>query len=98
MHQCRVGDVFEFVQPLQRNELERETLLVPYKHSHDLIAEQFYNNADDDEMLTIPSYQPQEDTFMSLLHVALKIMRDLIAQPRHNGFTVDEDTAIKCVP
>ena len=78
--------------------LKVKHILVPYKYSHDLIAEQFYNNADDDEIVTIPSYQPQEDTFMSLLHVALKIMRDLIAQPRHNGFTVDEDTAIKCVP
>ena len=70
--QYRVGDVFQFIQPLQCNKLERETLLVPYKYSHDLIAAQFYHNADDDEMLTIPSYQQQEDTFKSLLHVALK--------------------------
>ena len=49
-------------------------------------------------MLTIPSYQHQDNAFLTLIHVALQIRGDVIATPGHEGFDVTEAAAIDCVP
>ncbi len=97
----RVGDLFQFVQPLTRDISEREPLLVPHKYSHEIIADSFYqgtHGTNDVELLSIAHYEPQEDDFLSLIHVALKIRRELIDTPGHQGFEVSKDAAVSCVP
>jgi len=43
-------------------------------------------------------YEPNDDITLSLIHVALKIRRDMIATPGHKSFSVSENEAITCVP
>ena len=37
-------------------------------------------------MLTLPKYDPQDDMFLSLIHVALKIRGDMMATPGRQDF------------
>ncbi|CAB3980960.1 Hypothetical predicted protein [Paramuricea clavata] len=94
-----LGSLFEFVQPLERNKLEREPLLIfPRKYSHDVLADYYYSTISNHDMLTMPTYQHDDDAFRSLIHVALQIWGDVIAIPGHEGLDVAEATAIDCVP
>ena len=45
-------------------------------------------------MLTTPHYKPQENDFLSLIHVALKRRRELMDTPGHQGFDDSEEAAI----
>ena len=51
-----------------------------------------------DESVTMPTCVPQEDIFLSLVHVALNIRRDLMKSPGHEGFGIFEQYAIDCIP
>lgn len=53
---------------------------------------------EDESEKTLPQYVPTDDSFLSLVHVALKIRQELIETPGHKGFSVSEDDAIACVP
>ena len=95
----RFGSLFEFVQPLERNKLEREQLLISQKYSHDILADYYYSTiSNDDDMLSMPTYQHDDDTFLSLIHIALQIRSDVIVTPGHEGLDVAEAAAIDCVP
>ena len=97
----RVGDLFQFVQPFTRDTSEREPLLVPHKYSNEIIADSFYQStyaSSDEEMSSFAHYEPPEDDFLSLIHVALKIRRELIDTPGHQGFEVSDEVAVSCVP
>ena len=58
--------------------------------------------ATEDELLetqNILKYHPaQEDEFLSLVHIALKIRGDMVAKAGHKGLSVSEDGAIACIP
>ena len=77
---ARLGALFKFVQPLERDKYEREPILVPYQYCHQVLAEKLYDSSveDKDEMLTMPSFKQQEDDFLSMIHIALKIRRDVV--------------------
>jgi hypothetical protein len=51
---------------------------------------------EDDEGLTMPNYDPKDNFFLQLVHVALKIRGDLIGIDGHVGPSVSEDDAINC--
>jgi hypothetical protein len=53
---------------------------------------------EEDERLTMPNYDPKDNFFLQLVHVALKIRGDLIGMDSHVGLIVSEDDAINCVP
>ena len=46
----------------------------------------------------MPTYEPHEDIFLSLVHVALKIRGDLMEEPGLQSLSVSEQDAIDCVP
>ena len=49
--------------------------------------------------LTIPTYQPQEeDEFLSMIHIALKLRSDILSHPAYEGVNASKEEAIKCVP
>ena len=80
--------------------LPREPLLVPHKYSNEIIADSFYQSthaSSDEEMSSFAHYEPPEDDFLSLIHVALKIRRELIHTPGHQGFEVSDEVAVSCV-
>ena len=71
-------------------------MLVPIKFSH-IPVSQVLNQQTQSEPAT-PVYQPDErDDFLSMVHVALKLRSDIIAQPSHQGLNVCKDDAIACV-
>jgi len=51
-----------------------------------------------DEPSMIPKYQPPDNEFTEMVHVALKLTGDILAHPKHTGFVVTEDGMIECVP
>ena len=44
------------------------------------------------------TYQPEDDGFLEMVHVALKLRSDIKAQPVYEGFSISEDEAITCIP
>ena len=67
----------------------RESLLIPIKCANLAVSQL---------LLTMPTYEPNEDIFLFLVHVALKIRGDLMEAPGHRGFGISEQDAIDCVP
>jgi hypothetical protein len=92
--QLQVSNFITFVQPVG-GPAERETLLFPSKFVGVAISQLSEEN---DEKLTMPRYEPQDDIFLSLVHVALKLRGDLTARPGHIGFGVTEQNAFNCIP
>ncbi|XP_063763531.1 uncharacterized protein LOC134880508 [Eleginops maclovinus] len=78
---------------------ERKTILIPTKYANTVANTAVLEMMDEDESeKTLPQYVPTDDSFLSLVHVALKIHQELIETPGHKGFSVSEDDAIACVP
>ena len=77
----RLGNVMDCVQPLKKSPSERQSLLIPTKFANVALSKLANERADTDDLLTMPRYEPQEDIFLSLPHVALKIRRDLMDEP-----------------
>ena len=89
------------VRPLEENLDQinmRKTMLIPtkYQHTGDTAVLQMKEIEETEE--TLPQYVPQDDIFLSLVHVALKIRGDMMQTPGHKGFSVSEDQAIPCIP
>ena len=82
------------------NTAERQTLLIPFKFQTEKVFETTVQTEDDLlETLNIPSYHPeQEDEFLSLIYVALKIRGDMVTKAGHKGLSVSEYDAIGCIP
>jgi hypothetical protein len=87
--QNRLGDEYQFLRPLYRSICERKTLLIPHTYSQHVLGELHYQRA---------NYDPKDNFFLQLVHVALKIRGDLIGMDGHVGLSVSEDDAINCVP
>ena len=93
-----LGNLMDCVQPLERSPSERLSLLIPTKYANIAVSKLANESADTDDLLTMPTYKPHEDIFLSLVHVALKIRGDLMEKPGLEGLGVSEQDAIDCVP
>ena len=72
-------------------------MLVPIKFCHIPVSQVLNQQAQSNS--TIPIYQPEgKDDFLSMVHVALKLRSDILAQPVHQGLNVCTEDAIACVP
>ena len=90
---------FHFFQPLNVDPSKRQTLLIPTQYQSHAVSRLAHENEFDGEDISIPSYQPeQDDIFLSLVHVALKIRGDLLAKPGHKGLSVSEKDEAECIP
>ena len=94
----RLGNAMDCVQPPEKSPSERQSLLIPTKFANVALSKLANERADTDDLLTMPRYEPQEDIFFSLLHVALKICRDFMEEPGLQSVRVSEEDAIDCVP
>ena len=74
---------------------KRVTILIPTKYQNTTVL-QMKDVQETEE--TLPQYVPQDDIFLSLVHVALKIRKDMMETSGHKGFSVSEDEAIPCIP
>ena len=92
-----VADVYDFVLLRDQVVSEHQTVLVPIKFCHIPVSQVLNQQAQSSPI--IPSYQPDEkDDFLSMVHVALKLRSDILAQPAHQGLNVCTEDAIACVP
>ena len=46
----------------------------------------------------LPLYKPDDDIFLSLIHVALKLRGDILSHPAYTGFDVSQQAAVSCIP
>ena len=86
------------VQPLEKSPSERLSLPIPTKFANVAVSKLANERADIDDLLTMPTYEPHKDIFLSLVHVALKIRGDLMEEPGLQSLSVSEQDAIDCVP
>ena len=90
-----ISNFFEFVVMHNQAVEDRQTLLVPTKYGHVPISKLI---AEDEDAHTMPAYQPVDDLFLEMVHVAFKLRSEIMAQPPYEGFNISEDEAISCVP
>ena len=88
-------NIYQFHQPLDRDISDRHMLLIPTKFKHTLSAAA--TQVDSDEFL-MPTYQPNNSEFHSIVHAALQIRKDLTNTPGHKGLKVSKDGAKKVIP
>ena len=96
--QSHLQDVYEFVSSSpDQSIMDNGLLLIPWKLAR-MPVSMLNTQEEDDDTLTMPSYKPSDDIFLSLVHVALKMRADILAQPAHEGFRVKHDDVISCIP
>lgn len=66
------------VQPRKKSPSECLSLLIPTKFTNVATSKLANERPDTDDLLTVSSYEPYEDIFLSLAHAALKIRLDLM--------------------
>ena len=59
-----------------------------------------YNLVTDDHEDTSPInvYNPSEDGFLEMVHLALKLRSDSLTHPAYKGFEINEEKMMSCVP
>ena len=97
-----VGHIMECVKSLEKGPSERHTLLIPKKYAKLVLFQLAHQTAQandqEDDKLTLPVYNQQDDIFFSIVHLALKIRSDLWDIPGYTGLDIGEHDADNCVP
>ena len=96
--QSLVGNSFTFFQPLDKEPAERKMLLIPTKYEQAAFFRTIQEAKDFDETFELPQYQQHDNIFLSLVHVALKIRKDMTDTGGHKGFCVSDEDARACIP
>ena len=77
---------------------EPRTVLVPSKFRHIPLSAMLKEDSTDIKRL-IPSFKHEDqDMFLTMVHVALRIRGDMLSQPKPEGISVSEDRAIGSIP
>jgi hypothetical protein len=92
----RTHGVYELIVLHDQACTESRTLLVPTKFRHIRLSAMV---KDDGVELTIPTFTHQtDDSFLSMVHVALRIRCDMLSHPKADGIEISEDRVIYYVP
>ena len=92
----RIEGVYELMVLHDQARTEPRTLLVPTRFRHIPVSAMIEDN---DMEQTIPTFKHQtDDSFLSMVHVALRIQRNILSHPRPEGIEINEDRAIDCIP
>ena len=91
-----LNDVYDCIVLRDRAPGEKQTLLVPIKYSHVTFSKYFGDKVEvNDEK--IPVFRSNDDEFLSMVHVALRLRGDIQCHPDFRGVDVSEQAAIDCV-
>ena len=72
-------------------------MLVPSKFRHLPVSAMI--NDDSDVKRLIPTFKhDDQDTFLTMVHVALQIRGDMLSHPKPIGWDISTDRAIDCIP
>ena len=92
----RVDGVYEVIVLHDQAHTEPRTVLIPTKFHHIPLSDMV---KDDGVKLTIPPFKHQtDDSFLAMVHVALRIRGDMLSHPKPDGIEISEDRAIDYVP
>ena len=95
-----VSNFYEFVILKDQEKSDQQTVLLPKKFSHVPLS-QWADTQDSPDISDplIPVLTRENDNeFLSMVHVALKLRSDILSHPTFEGLDVNEDKAIECVP
>ena len=91
-----------FTSSKHRNPLERDTLLIPNNYAKTLLSDTHYDAQSDDNddqyEDTIAPYEPADNLFVYMVHVAPRLTKDLNETDGHTGLNINEDGYINCIP
>jgi len=91
----KVKDFYQFFNKLSYN----ETIMFPINYLKEGISSIIHQNENELQEQMIPKYCPEnENEFLSLVHVALRLRGQLLEKTGYHGISVTEDAAIKCIP
>ncbi|MES9880098.1 MAG: hypothetical protein ABW185_04375 [Sedimenticola sp.] len=95
-----VNDIYEFIVLNDQAPADRQTILVPTKFCHIPFSHWVDSDHDSEEDLsTIPVFKCKEDDeFLAMVHVALRLRSDIQSQPSFSGVDITEQAAVDCVP
>ena len=100
--QPHLVDLYDFIKLRNVDINERQMVLVQNNLLHIPISQLLNNdsNTDDDEhSIPVHVYMPQEqDNFLLMVHVALKLRSDILAYHSQKGINVSKEDAIACIP
>ena len=91
-----VDEVYDFIVLRNAAPSERQTLLVPKDCAHVPVSK-LIDTEDTDEM-TIPIFRREDDEFLAMVHVALKLRSDILSHPAFTGVNVNQEAEIASVP
>lgn len=74
---------------------DRQTVLIPLSMRHIPITN-LLDQRDGESMMRY--YKAGDNEFLELVHVALRLRSDILAQPSHKGLDISEDAVMACVP
>ena len=92
----RVKDDYECISVQKR-----QTLLVPVKFGHLSMYSRLTHDAadeEDQEDSSMHIYQSNDNSFLEMVHLALKLRSDILQEDVYKGFVINEDKMITCVP
>ena len=92
-----VNSVYNFHVLKKCGDCEKGTVLVPKEFSHVPSAPHVTQQGDEEDF-EIPTYKPEDNIFLSLVHVALKLRSDILSHPQYKGFKVPSEAAVDCTP
>ena len=88
---AEVGDVYQFFQPLNISTDSRQMILIP----NTVVRRECTKIENVD--VQIPIFKPEDDSFLSIVHTALKIRKDLKSFPGHSGLNISNEASAKVV-
>ena len=87
--------VYDFVVMHNQAVGDRQTVLVPMNIRHIPIT-RLLDEKDGGES-TMQVYKAGDNEFLELVHVALRLRSDILAQPCHKGLEISEDAVMACI-
>ena len=94
----RLKSMYEIIVLHDQPRTQPRTVLVPSKFRHIPVSEMVNDETNDTERL-IPSFKhDDQDTFLSMVHVALQIQGDVLSHFKPDGLEIIENQAIDSIP
>ena len=88
--QSYIRDSYDFITVPNQN-----VLLIPRQFHHVPLS---HFLSEEEDTSTIPPYDPPDEGFLEMVHVALKLRGHIMAHPKYTGAVVSEAEMIPCVP
>ena len=91
----KINKMYNFFNNLNNN----DTYMFPINHFEEGISSIINQNEKELDESIIPKFHPQnENEFLDLVHVALRLRGEIMEKTGYQGMSVTEDAAVGCIP